>query len=175
MRRACSGRKRPSLRTAETGQSLQGLGKSRCGGEDFIPTVQSVACQEVVDLTPGLLDQHDPRSGVPGIDVTLPVSVEPPGRGIGEPKRPGPDPEILAPGGKKRIDRADMIADRPPIAEADTDAGAFDVRLAADLDSMTIQKRTPGLAGGIKLGGDRVVDDPEHQFAIHHKANRNAP
>ena len=88
---------------------------------------------------------------------------------------PGPEPQIFAACGKQRLDRSDMLRDRAAKAEADADAGAGQVRLAAHLDGLAVQKGTAAAPRRIELARERVIDDPEHQFTLDDQPNGHAP
>src|SRR6266446_6751875 len=68
-----------------------------------------------------------------------------------------------------------MFRDRPTVAEPDANAGAHQVPLSAHLDRLTVQERAAATPRRIKLAGDRMVDNAEHQFAARNQAYGNAP
>lgn len=98
--------------------------------------------------------------------MPLPIAVEAAGRSVGKAKGAGAESRILAARRKQRFEGAHMLAHRAAIAEADTDAGAGDVGLAAHLYRRIVE---PGAAspGGVKeLARRRMKDEAEHRLAL---------
>ena len=128
------------LRTIKLRQPFERLHQTGSGGQKLASLGQAVAGEEIVRPATRLAHQDETGRGVPRIDVALPIAVKSTGGSVGKTERSGAKPEIFAPIGEQRLDRARMILDRPPIAEADADAGAAEIALAADLDRLPVQE-----------------------------------
>src|SRR5215831_14062856 len=68
-----------------------------------------------------------------------------------------------------------MLRRRPAIAEADADAGAGKVGLAAHLDPLSVQKGAAAASRREEFIRERVIDDPQHQFSRGDHSHRYAP
>ena len=144
-------------------------------GDDVALGEHVVAAVAIGDEAAGLAHQDEPGRDVPGLDIALPIAVEPAGGDPGEIERGGAE---AAQAGDLLLHGAGFLARQREVAAADMrqaagDHGVGKPLAAGDADALLVQEGALAALGDEHLVVGRIVDQAGDHRALALERDRN--